>query len=66
VARRGFFNGLLTGGVIGAALALFLRPQMKPSPKRGLMAKTKRMGTKAGKVVAEVRDSVRDIKNILD
>ncbi|MDA8236185.1 MAG: YtxH domain-containing protein [Clostridia bacterium] len=66
MSRRGFLNGLLAGGVIGAAMALFVRPQMKPGPKKGLIAKTRRMSSKAGKVVSEVRDSVRDIKKILD
>ncbi|MHB8171535.1 MAG: hypothetical protein ACYDG6_08330 [Thermincolia bacterium] len=55
MARRGFFNGMLAGGVIGAAMALFIRPQMKPSPKKGLIAKTRRMSSKAGKVVTEVK-----------
>ncbi|MDA8212593.1 MAG: YtxH domain-containing protein [Clostridia bacterium] len=66
MARRGFLNGLLAGGLIGAVVGLVAAPQRKPSPKKGLLGRTKRAGVRAQKVINEVRDGIRDIKNILD
>lgn len=30
---RGFFNGIVTGGIIGAIVGAFLIPAQKPMPK---------------------------------
>lgn len=66
MARRGFLNGLLAGGLIGAVVGMIAAPQRKPSPRNGIFGKTKRAGMRAQKVLDEVKDGIKDIKNILD
>ena len=66
MARRGFLNGLLAGGLIGAVVGLIAAPQRKPVANKGLLGKTRRAGARAQKVFSDVRDGLKDIKNILD
>ncbi|AVX30100.1 MAG: YtxH domain-containing protein [Bacillota bacterium] len=63
---RSFWNGLVAGSVLGAIIGLVAGPQLKPTPKRTLLGKTRRVTARAAKMVNDVRDGVRDIKNILD
>ncbi|MFZ3172295.1 MAG: YtxH domain-containing protein [Carboxydocellales bacterium] len=66
MARRGFLNGLMAGGLIGAVIGLITAPQRKPMHRKDLLGRTKRAGARAQRVFHEVRDGIKDIKNILD
>ncbi|HEX3031710.1 MAG TPA: hypothetical protein VHS59_05635 [Bacillota bacterium] len=59
-------NGLLAGGLLGAVLSLIVAPQRKRLANKTLMTKTRQAGSRAQKVVREVRQGIMDIKNILD
>lgn len=56
--RRGFFNGLLAGGVIGAMVGLFVAPQMKK--KNNLMEQTKHAQSRARRVIKGIRQVMDD------
>ncbi|MCL4425269.1 MAG: hypothetical protein M1299_11075 [Firmicutes bacterium] len=38
--RRGFWSGLLTGGLVGSAMTLFVYPQLKPVTKSAVLKNT--------------------------
>jgi len=57
--RRGFFNGLLTGGLIGAALIMMVTPQFKKE-RVNLMKDTKDTRKKARGVVRSVKSLAND------
>jgi len=59
--RRGFFNGLLVGGILGTLVGLFTSPQMKPTPEKYLMGRTKKIGRRAGKIISEMTHDFRHI-----
>lgn len=63
---RNFWNGLIAGSVLGAIIGLVAVPQLKPSPRRTMLGKTRRVTARAAKMVNDVRDGVKDIRNILD
>lgn len=63
---RGFWNGLLAGGIVGAMAAMFVSPQMKPVQTKTIVKRGKKMQNKAQRVIKQVEGSVRNIKNILD
>lgn len=54
--RRRFFNGFLTGGVLGALMGMMLRPQRKPTAIKGMV----RRGKMARRMVKGVRRTIRD------
>lgn len=56
--RRGFFNGLLAGGVIGALMGLFVAPQMKK--RNNWMEQTKQAQSRARKVIKGIRHAMDD------
>jgi gas vesicle protein len=58
MARKGFYNGLITGGILGAIFGLIMMPQKKPLSKR-ILGKTKDL-TRASKVIKNVTDTVGD------
>ena len=58
--RRGFFNGLLAGGVIGALVGLFVAPQMKPK-KMNWVDQSQNAQAKARKVIKGVRHTMNDL-----
>lgn len=66
MARRGFLNGLIAGGLIGAVVGLIASPQKKPMPKKNFLGKTQQSSMRAKKVISEVKDGINDIKNIWD
>jgi len=63
VFKRGFTNGFLAGGILGAIATMFIRPERKPdlmetiTPKR-LRGKSRQLEERAKDVVEEVSDSV--------
>jgi len=56
--RRGFINGILAGGIIGAVVTMFVAPQFKKD-RRELMHDTRQATHKARRVI-------RGVKNISD
>lgn len=59
MARRGFFNGLITGGILGTMIGLLVMPQKKPLSKK-ILGKTKDLA-KASKVIKTVTNTVGDL-----
>lgn len=57
--RRGFINGLLTGGMIGAVLTMFVAPQFKKERKH-LVKDTRQVQNKAHRVIRGVRNMADD------
>lgn len=64
--RKGFWNGVMAGGLIGAVAAMMVRPQKKRAPKKGVLGKLNRVQNKAGRVAKEVQSSYKSIKKIID
>lgn len=64
--RKGFWNGVVAGGLIGAVTAMIVRPQKKRAPKKGVLGKLNKVQTKAGRVAREVQSSYQSIKKIID
>ncbi|MDW7673156.1 MAG: hypothetical protein SCK28_01345 [Bacillota bacterium] len=62
---KGFFNGLLTGTILGAVSLMFMSPQKKQILSSKTLGKSKQVRKRAGKMLAQVSDSVKDISNIL-
>ena len=56
--RRGYFGGLLTGGLAAMVLSLFMKPQYKKQ-RRQMMKETRQAGNKAHRVI-------KGVKNIAD
>lgn len=57
--RKGFLNGLLAGGIIGAILTMFMSPQMKKERKH-LMRDSKQVKKGARRVIKGVRNMAED------
>ncbi len=57
--RKGFFNGLLTGGLIAGILMLFTAPQFKRDRKH-IARETKQARNKARRVVKGVKNLAED------
>lgn len=56
---RGFMNGVIAGGLIGAAVGMFLLPQMKQNHgMKGMMSRTRKVKGKAGKIFKGLEDFV--------
>jgi gas vesicle protein len=62
---RGFFNGLLAGSILGAITYMFMAPAKKQMFSPKMLAKSRRVRKRAGRIVAQVSDGVKDISNIL-
>lgn len=59
--RWSFVNGLLIGSIAGAVLGLVSYPQMKPTPRKYLIGKTRRIGKKTGRLMADVAGEVQEM-----
>lgn len=54
---RGFMNGVIAGGLIGAAVGMFLLPQIKQNQgMKAMMGRTRKVQGKAGKILKGVED----------
>lgn len=58
--RRGFINGILTGGIIGALAAMFMAPQLKPYQKK-LVSQSNRVKRQARKSMKGMKSTINDI-----
>ena len=59
--RWSFVNGILVGSIAGAVLGMMYYPQMKPTPKKYLVGKTRRIGKKTGRIIADVAEEVQEL-----
>jgi len=57
--RRGYFNGFLTGGLLGAIVMMLVAPQFKKE-RKSLMRDTKKAGRRANRVIRGVKTIARD------
>lgn len=57
--RKGFINGLLTGGLLGALLLVFAAPQFKKE-RKSLAHDTKYARARAKRVVKGVKNLAED------
>jgi len=58
--RWSFVNGIMLGAIGGAILGLMCSPQMKPTPRKYLMGKTRRLGRKTSTMMRELAHDVKD------
>ncbi len=58
--RKGFINGLVTGGLLGAIAVMFMSPQLKPL-KKEVLHESKMMNKQARKAVKGVRRALEKI-----
>jgi len=59
--RRSFWNGLLTGSLIGAAMAWFIRPQRRPGTVRRIVGRSANWPGRARRVLRRMREGVSEI-----
>lgn len=57
--RKGFFNGLLAGGLLGAILTMFMSPQYKKERKH-LAHDSKQVKKGARRVIKGVKNMAED------
>lgn len=57
--RKGFFNGFLAGGIIGAVITMFMSPQMKKGRKH-LMHDSKQVKKGTRRVIKGVKNMAED------
>lgn len=57
--RGSFLNGIMVGAIGGTILGLMYSPQMKPTPNKYLMGKTRRLGKKTGVMMRELAHDVQ-------
>lgn len=62
---KGFFNGLLAGGILGAVAYMFMSPSKKQFISPMMMGKSRKVKRRAEKMVNQVSSGVKDISNIL-
>lgn len=57
--RKGFLNGMLTGGLLSAILLMFAAPQFKKERKQ-LIGDSKQANSRARRVVKGVKNIAKD------
>lgn len=57
--RKGFLNGLMTGGLLGAIALMFMAPQFKKERKH-VMADTTQVRNRARRVIKGVKNIAED------
>jgi gas vesicle protein len=57
--RRGFYNGMLTGGLIGAVVTMFVAPQFRKE-RQDMMQESRQTGHKAHRVIRGVKNMAED------
>ncbi len=58
MARKGFLDGLLTGGLLGMVMGLFFVARLKPETRETLMQARNRVQEKAGEFIRRRRQDV--------
>jgi len=56
-----FWNGLVAGSVLGAVMAWFISPEMKPESSRRIMGRSRKVQSRAHRIMRRVRDGVSDM-----
>lgn len=54
--NRGFWRGVITGSLVGAAVSLLVLPQLRPDTRAKLLARSHDIGRRAKTVIRRVRD----------
>lgn len=52
---RGFWRGVITGGLIGAAVSIIVLPQLRPDTREQIMARGRDIGGRAMDALQRVR-----------
>jgi hypothetical protein len=63
--KRGFFDGLLAGALLGVILGARYIPGTQGKLRRPLMKKGRIIGMKAGRILSETRDAIDEVKAML-
>lgn len=58
--RRGFVNGLIAGGVIGALMGMFLVSRVQPETRQRITDMGHRVGRTTGRLWRRTRDMAED------
>lgn len=53
---RGFMNGIIAGGIIGAIAGMYLVPQMNDKKMKQMLGRSRKIQGRAGKILKEVGD----------
>lgn len=60
--KNRFWDGLIAGSVIGAMLAWFVTPEMKPvNNRRTMMGQSRRINSRARGFMRRMRDGMSDM-----
>jgi len=60
MSQRGFWGGILTGGIIGMLVAIAVAPQLKPETRDRIMRTSKEWSGRAGKAFRRSRTMVKE------
>lgn len=52
---RGFWRGVLTGGLIGAAVSLIVLPQLRPDTRDEILTRSHDLGSRAKHALRRMR-----------
>ena len=63
--KRGFFDGLLAGALLGVILGARYIPGTQGKRRKSLMKKGRIMGMKAGRLLSETREAVDEVRGML-
>ncbi|MDH7480076.1 MAG: YtxH domain-containing protein [Syntrophomonadaceae bacterium] len=58
--RRSFWNGLLAGSLLGAAITWFMTPQTKPGTVRRIMGRSRNVGSRARRMLRQMGEGISD------
>ncbi|MGE5559857.1 MAG: hypothetical protein ACM3XN_02220 [Chloroflexota bacterium] len=56
---RGFWRGVITGGLIGAAVSIIVLPQLRPDMREEIMMRGRDIGSRAKDAFRRVRRDYR-------
>lgn len=52
---RGFWRGVITGGLIGAAVSLIVLPQLRPDTRAEILTRSHDLGSRARRALRRMR-----------